>query len=1217
MHVWKKMLAAFLAMVLLASTVTVSASPGTSDPPEELPQITPMSLQPLKEYWATLDLTGYLPGELETFPVSEVIRKLNEKEDVTWSGNEYTISKDAEIYYATGYSTSSIEDDYTTITDQNNATMDLRPEYASYDSVGLELVVGSGGQLNPDNVRIMVTVSVTPMEELLDFTIYKPQDTGSRTQVDVFDTYYSERSSQYQIGTDPQDWSYGEPVYLSMKLNTDIDATNVTATVYRGLYTAEEEIPQGAETITDIWNQPNMAVSGGHFADYSYNSEDWTEMTVVLQRNGKTVFVLPMVPYLYESGMSLGYSTVLYVDEGGTRISVDESWGYDGNDYDAHVVTLAPGYPANGIYYYGLTLHNPDPNAGDGGTSGINFVEKAVVGRYETLEAAIGETDIKTQLFSNPYSDGYGADYSNGVTFTVFTTTGEVLYFSLRTEASSGGVLPSEPRPLSADTYFRMQSAYQTANSSSSRYDAYIMPYDDDSYYYNGYQTIFLLDNNTGIENGTTIYPVFYTGSSVDAFAGTDVNGQTASAQKQTTGETGITFQNGEAIAYSAAAENGRHLKNYWVTFVTKKTGGPALFVNGTNYDGHYDENGTPVREVFLTEDYGYHHDIFFANIGDEEMTGLTVTLSPDAQNIALDDYWTIGEAKSLAAFTSTVETTQYGELSNVAKIRLVPATDGNGDPLSGEISGTLTIKADGIDPVTIILKGTAGLPEITTDEIVDGVLYVPYSSVIQTNNMYEADAVEFTTASGRLPDGVRLRTSGEIYGVPRESGSFTFTVSATYEGTPMEPKTFTLEIASNTNEAVWNYDATVGGDSDYQISVAIPNEDGSVSAPAGTVVSTENNDWNNVEQIFESEGTFAYFENLWLDGVPLTADIDYTAREGSTRITIRTQTLQRSGNGVHTIAAEFRDDSGILRRAAQNYEISSSTSDSSGSSGGGSSGSTSHSITTEPTTCGTITVSRDSAISGNTVTVTVTPDAGYMLDELIVTDRNGRRITVTQTRENQYTFQMPGSGVTIEAVFTVRAVDDPVPGLPFIDVDVSDWFASYVTDMYERGLMNGTSATTFSPAVTTSRGMMVTILHNLEGRPATEGTYFSDVALNQYYTNAASWAAENGIVSGYGNGQFGPNDPITREQMVMILMRYSAYKGIDTSRRADLSQFTDSAQISAEATEAMSWAYAEGLINGKGNGILDPQGQSTRAEVAAIVSRFCQKFVNGEGGGL
>lgn len=206
-------------------------------------------------------------------------------------------------------------------------------------------------------------------------------------------------------------------------------------------------------------------------------------------------------------------------------------------------------------------------------------------------------------------------------------------------------------------------------------------------------------------------------------------------------------------------------------------------------------------------------------------------------------------------------------------------------------------------------------------------------------------------------------------------------------------------------------------------------------------------------------------------------------------------------------------------------------------------------------------------------------------------------------------TFTMPDVSVTIKAVFTEipEPEPDPATGLPFVDVRMLDWYTSYVTDVYTRGLMTGIDGQHFAPGMTTSRGMIVTILHRMAGSPATEGSYFSDVPLNQYYAQAAAWAAENEIVSGYGDGRFGPDDPVTREQLVLILMRYAISKAISTDSRMDLSLFSDSGLISEEAVQAMSWACAEGLLNGKGNYILDPEGQATRAEVATIFSRFCQ----------
>ena len=186
----------------------------------------------------------------------------------------------------------------------------------------------------------------------------------------------------------------------------------------------------------------------------------------------------------------------------------------------------------------------------------------------------------------------------------------------------------------------------------------------------------------------------------------------------------------------------------------------------------------------------------------------------------------------------------------------------------------------------------------------------------------------------------------------------------------------------------------------------------------------------------------------------------------------------------------------------------------------------------------------------------------------------------------------------------------DPETGLPFTDVGSGDWFLENVKYVYEKGLMNGTSDTTFSPKKTTNRAMIVTILHRLEGTPAPDAQApFTDVPAGQYYAEAVAWAAANSIVNGTSDTTFAPLNNITREQMAAILYRYAQYKGYDVSGSADLSAFTDAASISDYAVSALQWAVDAGLINGKGNGILDPKGSATRAEVSAILSRFCENI--------
>lgn len=181
-----------------------------------------------------------------------------------------------------------------------------------------------------------------------------------------------------------------------------------------------------------------------------------------------------------------------------------------------------------------------------------------------------------------------------------------------------------------------------------------------------------------------------------------------------------------------------------------------------------------------------------------------------------------------------------------------------------------------------------------------------------------------------------------------------------------------------------------------------------------------------------------------------------------------------------------------------------------------------------------------------------------------------------------------------------------------FSDVKTSDWFYDDVRYVCENGLMNGTGSGTFSPKATTTRGMIVTILYRLEQKPDVNGkNVFTDVRSGSYCEDAVIWATETKIVSGYGNGLFGPNDAVTREQLAVFLYRYAAYKGYDVSARASLDGFADRTQISGYAYDAMSWAYAEGLITGKSASTLAPKGEATRAEVATILMRYCGKYEN------
>ncbi|MBE6031682.1 MAG: hypothetical protein E7224_00620 [Clostridiales bacterium] len=177
-----------------------------------------------------------------------------------------------------------------------------------------------------------------------------------------------------------------------------------------------------------------------------------------------------------------------------------------------------------------------------------------------------------------------------------------------------------------------------------------------------------------------------------------------------------------------------------------------------------------------------------------------------------------------------------------------------------------------------------------------------------------------------------------------------------------------------------------------------------------------------------------------------------------------------------------------------------------------------------------------------------------------------------------------------------------------FTDVAATDWFASAVQYVYDKGMMNGTAADKFSPNATTTRGMIVTILWRLEGSPAVSDSSFSDVAAGEWYSDAVAWAAENKIVTGYTSGEFGAKDDITREQLATILFRYAQYKGLESlTLEENLIGYPDEAAISSYAIPALNWAVGQSLINGMGDGSLAPQGEATRAQVAAILMRYCE----------
>lgn len=268
------------------------------------------------------------------------------------------------------------------------------------------------------------------------------------------------------------------------------------------------------------------------------------------------------------------------------------------------------------------------------------------------------------------------------------------------------------------------------------------------------------------------------------------------------------------------------------------------------------------------------------------------------------------------------------------------------------------------------------------------------------------------------------------------------------------------------------------------------------------------------------------------------------------------------------------------------------------------------HSITVEPGEHGVVTASCQQALEGTEVMLTVVPEEGFSLKKLTACSAKGNlSLWEAEAEEGKYIFIMPNEAVTVTAQFIQEEVEKPLlkpDKLPFVDVNQWEWFYEDVSYVYDLGLMNGTGAASFSPGGTTTRGMVVAILYRMDGSPEGAGwAPFQDVNIEEYYGRPVGWATWHGIVNGYSSTMFGPNDFITREQLASILYRYGKYKGWSLSATGNLYQFADWKQSHDYAQEAMAWAVGAGLLEGNEQGRLDPLGQATRAQVAAVFHRF------------
>ena len=270
---------------------------------------------------------------------------------------------------------------------------------------------------------------------------------------------------------------------------------------------------------------------------------------------------------------------------------------------------------------------------------------------------------------------------------------------------------------------------------------------------------------------------------------------------------------------------------------------------------------------------------------------------------------------------------------------------------------------------------------------------------------------------------------------------------------------------------------------------------------------------------------------------------------------------------------------------------------------GGGAVAPTTYDIVIPSALANIVKADKTKAATGDTVTLTVT-------------DANGKSVALTDLGSGKYAFKMPSSKVNV--AFAASGETKPCdggkdcPSAPFKDVDTGKWYHVSIDYVLTHSMMNGVSGTSFAPNSNLTRGMLVQILFNLEGKPQSASASFSDVKADAWYAKAVGWAAANKVVTGYADGTFRPNAAVTREQAAAILYRYAQSKGIDVSVGEDTNilSYADALQASEYAIPALQWAVGAGVLNGKSGNLLAPTGTATRAEIAAIMQRWCEKIV-------
>ena len=416
----------------------------------------------------------------------------------------------------------------------------------------------------------------------------------------------------------------------------------------------------------------------------------------------------------------------------------------------------------------------------------------------------------------------------------------------------------------------------------------------------------------------------------------------------------------------------------------------------------------------------------------------------------------------------------------------------------------------------------------------------------------------------GQLPEGLELRDDGMLIGTPKEVGTFNLYVDFTADNGESNGQTVVVKIGKATydmsgvsfEDATYTYD---GKEKTLEITGQLPE---------GVTVSYENNTLTNAGSV-KATAEFTVADTEHYNEIDEVLYADLTIEKAIPEITISADKATLTGSGTVTLTVEKPEDGKVTVTCdKENVTV---------------------------TDNGSVTVSNGStAKKGDTVTITVKPDAGYEIDKVTVTDSKGNTITVTDKGDGKFSFTMPDGKVDVKVTFVKSEVKpDQSSKSGFVDVPENSWYADAADFVAQRGLMSGVGENFFGGSQNTTRAMLMTILARMDGQDVTGGA--------TWYEKAMNWAKQTGVSDGTM-----PEVNITREQLATMLYSYAKLKGMDPIPNGmALSKFSDADSISTWASEAVSWAAYSGIISGRSNGTVDPQAGATRAEMAVMLQQF------------